>query len=141
MGIAVQIKGRDGRAAEVSPSGEIAVGPVRYSQSKFNAMDGTGAFTFFGPLPGQQFVITGMRLKAAASVSPSTEATVIVYEATASDSTTVARTVHQEPMLKDNAVTLLPLSLLVNEGVWLNGKTDDPTVNITIFGYYISALA
>ena len=34
---------------------------------------------------------------------------------------------------------LIGLNWLINEGVWLNAKTSDATVDLTIGGYYIDA--
>ncbi len=144
MGIAAQIVDGCGtsRKAKVTPSGELVTGPLSYSGTKFQAMNAADtAFHFYPPIPNSQFVITGLRIKATTGVSPNTDAVIIVYEANSATSTTADKILHQEGLLKGDAATLLPLALLVNQEKFLNAKTNDATVNITIMGYYIQASA
>ena len=43
-------------------------------------------------------------------------------------------------MTKNTVVSPTPLRILVNSGVWVNAKTDDATIHVTMFGYYIDKL-
>jgi len=87
----------------------------------------------------KKFVITGIVANADQQVSTNTGATVIVYEASAEDSTTVDKVLYQDDMIRNDRIVLLPLNILVNNGVYINAKTSDDDIHMTIFGYYINA--
>ena len=42
-------------------------------------------------------------------------------------------------MARLSVLPLVPLNLVIAEGAYLNAKTDDNTINMTIFGYYVPA--
>lgn len=128
------------RGVKVSATGELAVGPVEYDQSTFHAMAvDDQAYNFFAPLPGHEFIITGMRIKANTGVNPTSDATIIVYEASGPAATATDKILHEEAMVKSDSATIIGIRLRVAQGKWLNGKTDDNTVFMTIFGFYIEA--
>lgn len=125
-------------AARVSQYGELVIGRYAYDQSVYKelAVNDT-AYNFYVPVGGQQFVITGIRLKADQQVSATVDAAVIVYEASAPDTTTVDKVLHQEALVRGESASLLPLNLLVSGGKFVNAKTSDDDIHMTIFGYYI----
>ena len=131
----------DGRGtrnrAKVTSRGQVVTGAISYDDSVFKelAEDDT-AYNFYVPLAGQQFVVTGIILKGDKQIGAS-DATVVVYEATAIDSITEAKTLLSLAVADGDILTLLPLNLLVSKGVWLNAKTSDDDVHMTIMGYYI----
>ena len=129
------------RHAKISRSGEVATGPLAYDDTTFKELGAinTGV-NFYTPKPNQQFVITGMRIKANRSVSNTTDAEIIIYEASTSDTTTVDKTLHEEALIRGEGADLFPLHILVNEGKFINAKTDDASVFVTILGYYIEAI-
>lgn len=145
MPISVQL--RDGRGgknyhARVSSSGELAVGPVAYDLAVFNRLNAADtAFNFYEPLPGKQLVITGMRVKANRDVSNVTDATVIIHEADSPASTTVDRILHQDALIRGEGADLIPLNILVNEGAFVNAKTSEPSIFITIWAHFIEVVA
>lgn len=124
--------------AKVTQLGQLVVAPLAYDETEFRelAVDNT-AYNFYVPKSGKQFVITGIRAKADRQVSPTADADVVIYEAAAPDTTTVAKVLHQEAMVQGESIALLPLNILVNTGVWVNAKTTDDDIHMTIFGYYI----
>lgn len=123
--------------AAVTQLGQLVVAPLAYDKTEFRelAVKDT-AYNFYGPLPGKQFIITGIRAKADRQVSPTTDADVVIYEASAPDTATVDRILYQEAMVQGESFTL-PANILVNTGVWINAKTTDDDIHMTIFGYYI----
>lgn len=142
MGISVRVKGgRKGREVEVTSSGELVTAPLHYSETvhKELAVDAT-AYNFYGPKPGKQFVITGLIYNADQQVSNTAGAEVIIYEAGTVDTTTVDKVLHQDDMIRNDRVVAVPLYILVNGGKWINAKTSDDDVHMTIMGYYIDAL-
>ncbi len=140
--IAAQITGsRGGVIAKVTSSGELVVAPLAYSETQFKelAVDNT-AYNFYAPKPGKQFVITGIVAKADRDVATATDASVIVYEADKEDSLTVDKVLYQDAMVRGEKISLTGLKILVNPGVWLNAKTSDDDIHMTIMGYYIEEL-
>lgn len=132
------VSGSGAIAAKVTPRGELVVAPLSYSETVFKelAEDNT-AYNFYEPKPGKQFVITGIRAKADRDVSPTVDASVVIYEAESIDTTTESKVLHQEAMVKAESFTLLPVFILVNPGVWINAKTTDDDIHMTIMGYYV----
>ncbi len=139
MAIAVQLVGRDNRAAEVTPLGQLVVAARAYDEVVFKelAEDDT-AYNFYAPKPGQQFVITLLRAKADRDVSPTVDAAVVIYEADTDSTTTVDKVLHQEAMIKGESVTL-SMNLLVTAGKFVNAKTTDDDIHMTVMGYYVPA--
>lgn len=141
MTVAVGIEGsQSSQRVMVSRNGELAVAPLKYDDSVFKelATINTGV-NFYAPSPVQQFVITGMRIKANRDVSNTVDAEIIIYEAATSDTTTVDKILHQEALVRGEGADLFPLHILVSEGKFINAKTDDNSIFITILGYYIEA--
>ncbi len=140
--LTVQIAGGGkGDIANVTPGGEFVVAPLAYDETEFKelAEDDT-AYNFYGPKARQQFVLTGLLAYADKQVSGVTNATVIVYEATSEDTTTVDKVLLQFELGQNQSLPLPGLHILVNSGVWINAKTDDDDVHMTLFGYYIPKL-
>jgi len=140
MGVGVEItSGHRGRVAEVSAQGELLTRGFAYSDPQFQNMDVINtAYNFFVAKAGFRFVITGMVLDANRNVGAN-GASVIIYEATTAVTITVAKTIFEFDMVKQSSKTLFPLLVQTTEGVFVNGKTDDDDVLVTIMGYYITA--
>ena len=138
--VAFSIEG-NGITVRVTKSGELVVAPLAYSETKFVelAEDNTG-YNFFGPKSKKQFVITGINAKADRGVSTTVDAVVIVYEASTEDTTTVDKVLFQDAMVRGEKSELFPLNIFVNAGVWVNAKTSDDDIHMTIMGYYIDKL-
>lgn len=126
--------------ATVSRAGQLIVSTYDYDLTKFVILDvnDTG-YTFYSPKANFHFVITGIVAKADRGVSPTTDADVIVFEADDDSSATVDRTLFQLAMVQGDQVVLTPLNILVNEGKFVNAKTSDDDIYMTIMGYYIPA--
>ena len=131
----------EGNTVRVTPSGELVVAPLHYDETSFKELDpaNTG-FNFYEPLPGKQFVITAILLRADKDVSNVSDATVVIYESDSTDSTTVDKTLIQFAVVRDDIITSTPLRILVAEGTFINGKTTDAGIHMTITGYYIDKL-
>lgn len=131
----------DGRGTNnlacVSSNGQLITAPFKYDESKFVELDTINtAYNFYKAKAGEQFVITLIRAKADRDVSATADATVVIYEATASGTTTVSKILHQEAMIRGESITLRT-NLLVSEGFFVNAKTTDDDIYITIMGYYV----
>lgn len=128
----------NGQAVDISPDGELRASPVA-DKSKFLAIDDPGAaFSFFPPIVGQQFCITLMRYKAAFDVANNADAEVIIYQDDEIDGTAAAAAdiLHQDALVRGESATL-PALLLVDAGKFVNAKTSDATIPMTIMGHYV----
>ena len=100
------------------------------------AEDDTG-YNFYIPKSNKQFIITGISAKADKQVSSTVDAIVVVYEAGDNSTTVVDKVLIQLAMIQGDSVNLLPLNIIVNEGKYVNAKTTDDDIHMSIFGYYI----
>jgi len=135
----------DGRGtnsrARVSSIGQVTTGNYGFDETKFNLLDVVDtAYNFYAPKVGKQFVISGIIARANKLVSAVADATVIVYEATSTTTTTVSKVLLQLQMTETNIFTITSVNILVNEGKWVNAKTDDDDITMNILGYYIPKL-
>jgi hypothetical protein len=130
---------QNGIPARVTKSGELVVGQLSYDETFYNEMSATGtAYNFFVPKAGKQFIITGFL--AVSDKNITADAIVEIYEASGDSSTTVDKALPKFAMTKNAVVSPTPLRILVTEGVWVNAKTDDATIHLTMFGYYIDVV-
>ena len=138
MAMPVYIKGRRGKwIADVTPLGQLVTAPLAYDETEFRELaEPNVAYNFYKSKVGQQFVITGIRAKADRQVSATVDADVVIYEASAQDTTTVDKVLHQEAMIRGEDMTL-PMNVLVAAGKFVNAKTTDDDIHMTIFGFYI----
>jgi hypothetical protein len=142
--IRVQLYDGQGTAtvAGVNPIGGLIVAPYSYDQTEFNELAAVNtAYNFYVPQGDKKFVITGIFFRADKQVSGSADATVVVYEATSDSETTVDKVLMQFAATEGDILTISPLNILVNEGRWVNAKTDDDDIHMTITGYYVPSAA
>lgn len=128
-----------GYTAGVSKYGQLVTSPVDYSTTVSQKLDVINtAYNFVAPKSGHKIVITDIMLYANKNVG-ATDATVTVYTSDVGPTTTTVKdTILQTEMLKQTHRDLVGLNLIVNnEGHWLNAKTDDDDVFVTIGYYYV----
>jgi hypothetical protein len=128
-----------GTNAKVTARGQLVTSPLAFSDTASVTADviNTG-YNLWKPLSGKRFVVTDILLYANKNVG-ATDATVVLYEASADDSTTVDKTILNIEMPKNTSRDLVGLNLILTEGKWLNVKTDDDDIFATVMGYYVSA--
>ena len=128
--------GKDGLLG-VSDIGEAIVRPYDYDDTQSATMDAINtAFNLFVPASNKQFIITRAFVFADRSVSNTADATIILYEATSPTSITVSKILVQANLVRFGSLSG-NLNLKVNPGMFINAKTDDATVIITVMGYRI----
>jgi hypothetical protein len=131
---------QDGNKVKVTSSGELVTSSLEYDLTKYQEMSATGtAYNFYEPEPRKQFIITGFL--AVSDKNITADAIVEIYEADSVSSTTVSKALPKFALTKNAIASPTPLRILVNEGVWVNAKTDDATIHLTMFGYYIDSLS
>lgn len=136
----VRIKdSRSGYEAYVTRYNQLVIGQLDFDSASYKELDVINtAYNFYKPEAGKNFIITFIDIQADKQVSSSVSADVVIYEASAPDTTTVDKIIYQTGLAQDQAKAL-PVQLLVNEGKFVNGKTTDDDVHINIFGYYVDA--
>jgi len=130
-----------GNRAKILSTGALVVSPPDYDDAIFNTLDvaGTG-YTYFKPLSGKQFVMTGAVAFADKDVSDNTDTVIVIYESDGASSTTEDKVLLQFGMGKLTSLHIAPLNILLNKGKWLNAKTGDDDIHMTITGYYINEI-
>jgi len=140
-GIPVRIAGQGGRQATVSSVGALVTSPWAYDETVFNELaESDTAYSFYKPRVEEQLVLTGIYAVADKQVSGSVSASVVIYETTSIDSTTVSKVLLQTAMVQDQIQLFAPLNILVKEGAFVNAKTTDDDVHMTITGYFLPAV-
>jgi len=94
------------------------------------------AFNFYIAKTKQRFVIVGLILNTNKDIGVN-GAIIDIYEANTNDSTTIDKQILKLNLLKNQTTTVIPILFGVTEGKFVNGKTDDTIVNVSIVGYYI----
>lgn len=129
--------GGTGNKALVTEFGQLVVGPIAYSSSATQKLElNDTAYNFIAPKKGKNIVITDILLYANRSVGVN-DATVEIYEADAVDELIVSDTIIKTEMVKQTSRDLTGLNLITKGGKWINAKTDDDDVFVTIMFYYI----
>lgn len=123
-----------GQYAGVTPIGELLLAGYGNlnNRTSFQTLT-TNTANFFGPIVGQQFVITSLTMDG-------NNTDVVIFEAPTISSATVDKvlwTMH----LRATTNLFVPLSfggfLPVSQGEYVNATNSAGTTNITIAGYYI----
>ena len=131
----------DGRGtshkALVTEYGQLVTGSISYSTPVARTLLLVDtAYNFVTQISGKRIVITEMLLYANKGVGVN-DATVEIYEAEGATETTISKSIISTEMLKQTSRDLISLNMIVGEGKWVNAKTDDNTIFVTIMYYYI----
>jgi ribosomal protein S5 len=127
-----------GHLARVTHAGELITVRGNYDSTFNAAMTSINtAYNLVGPKAGQQFIVTGVVLNADKNVSATDGAIAELYEATSDTTTTASKTLLTLNIGKNTTVPLTGILIQTTKGVYVNAKTDDATVNITLLGYYL----
>lgn len=142
----VEIKLADGHGdpnhAKITHIGQLVVAPYAYDLVESNELaEPDTAYNFYKPVANWQFIITGIVAKADKQVSNQVDAAVIIYESEEVLSTTIDKVIFPLDMVEGDLVTLGPLNIIINEGKFINAKTTDDDIHMTITGYYIPKVA
>tara|TARA_R110000772_G_scaffold99814_1_gene199784 strand:+ start:444 stop:863 length:420 start_codon:yes stop_codon:yes gene_type:complete len=126
-----------GVKARVSEFGQLAVAPLAYSKPSFKKLTVVNtAYSFIAPEEGHQIVITDIILTANKAVGTN-DATIDIYEAESPTTTVITTSIIELEMIKQSNLVLTGLNLLIPQGLWVNAKTDDNDVFVTIMFYRV----
>lgn len=132
-------KGRENEAS-ISGNGELITRAFDYSDSSFQTIDAANtAFNFFKPKDGFQFVITGVVISGNKDIGVN-GAVLTLYTATTATSTTAVKTPFEVEVPKSTVLPFIIPNVIAGEEIFLNGKADDTTVRVGLFGYFVPAL-
>lgn len=137
--IEVTIKSTEtGKTVRINNFGLLTVGPFDFSTPIFRSLNSDNtAFNFFKPRAGFKFVITDVIADADRNIGVN-GAVVDIYEASASDSTTIDTQILKFEMPKSTDKVLTSLNFITtDEGKFINAKSDDSNVLLTISGFFI----
>lgn len=130
------IDGETSVPAKVTPSGQLVVSPIDYSVPSSETLSSTGtAFNIIEPMHGKNIIITDIVVSADKNVSSTTPADIVLYEAESFDTITVFKTILAPQLVRSSNIVLTGLNMFVPAGLWVNAKTDDATVLITVMFY------
>jgi hypothetical protein len=139
MGMPSYLVGQNGKVVRVNSNGELSITDGPYDKVVFNELDLINtAYNFFPPNGEEQFVLTGFLAFADKQVSSTTNATVIIYEASSPDSATVDKVLVQFELGQNQSIPFPSIRILASKGVYINAKTDDDDIHMTIFGHYVN---
>lgn len=128
---------RTGNAARVTEFGQLAVAPLDFSTPVQNDLTVVNtAVNFIAPVAGQSVIITDILISSDRNVGVN-GAVVDIYQALADDTTTIDSEILKAEMVKQTARDLTGLNFIVPSGKWVNAKTDDTGVSITIAFYRV----
>lgn len=132
------VDSKDGVTARVTRFGQLVVAPLAYSEPIAQELDATDtAFNFLAPESGKNIVITDIIVSTGQLVSPTDPAEIEIYEADADDSLDILQGIVSPRLVRAGSLVLTGLNLLVPEGRWVNAKTDDASIFITIMFYRV----
>lgn len=128
-----------GKTAIVTKFGQLVTAPLQYSTPVADEIDvANTAFNFIGPEQDQSIVITDIILSADRLVGVN-GADIVVYEAVDDITLTEDQIILDVDMIKQTTLTLNGLNLIVPEGKFVNVKSDDTNIKITIMFYRVPA--
>ena len=143
MSISAKIMGGQGsrNLAEVSKRGQLIVAPIDFNEALYESMNVPNvAFNFVLPIASKQFVIDGAIFSSDKNVSSTNGAVIEIYEASSPTSITPSKTILTIDLGRLDRGNVTGLNIITSAGVWINGKTDDATTNVTILGYYVNTI-
>lgn len=128
------------QGAKVSKGGELAVGPASNDERQFNSLATINtAFNFYSPKNNRVFVITAVLAFADKDISDASTTIVIVYGATAAASIAVVGQPFEFGMAKLSVFHPTGLRVVIAKGLFVNAKTDDNNILMTVLGHYEDA--
>lgn len=138
MAVPCRLVGQNGQLVTVNEAGEIQVAQGAYDLAVFNELDTVNtAYNFYAPNGSKQFILTGFLIYGDKQVSSSTNATVVIYEADQPDTTTESRVLVQVEVGQNQSIPFPNIRILSSRGVYINAKTSDDDIHMTIFGHYV----
>lgn len=123
---------------KVTKSGQLVTSPIEYSAPVSLNLDTVDtAFNFITPEHGKSIVITDIIASADKIVSGTTPADIVIYESDSATSLTELAVIVRPQLTRANNFILTGLNLITPNGVWINAKSSDNNVLVTLMFYRI----
>lgn len=123
-------------AVGVSENGEMHVAPLHHNQSIHYKMDTINtAYTFAEIQTGKEMHLENILIYANKGVGTN-DATVTIYTSLEANSLIIEDTIMEFEIPKYGTRDLIGLNLRLGGGVYLNAKTDDNDIFLTMMGFY-----
>ena len=130
--------GDTSRVAKVTQFGELVTAPISYSDAASQNLNTVGqAFNLATPEHGNGIVITQVIASANSNVSNTVPADIVIYESDSQLSLDELDVVVRPQLTRARNFILSGLNLLVPPGRWVNAKTSDGDILLTIMFYRI----
>jgi hypothetical protein len=130
-----------GKRAKFNQLGQLETAPGEFDLPKFNSLAvNDQAYNYYTPIPSYQFIITGILAFATKDVADNTDTSIIIYEATTPSTATASKVILQFGMGQLTVLPMPGIRLLVSEGVYINAKVDDATVDLNLFGHFVPTI-
>lgn len=134
MSVPVKIKG-----VKVTKDGALVTSPSEYDIPFYHEMNvDDQVYNFVLPLAHKQFVFTGFL--AVSNKDVQADAVIEIYSANSPTSSDAIGAPVKFALTKNQEVSPTPLRILVKNGVWINAKTTDATIHLTMFGNFIDQI-
>ena len=122
----------------ITTAGQIVTGNLAFDLTKFVKLDvATTVYNFYKPKAGLQFIISGIIATGNKSIAANAEALVEIYEGSSITDATVDKELITFGLTQSTVLPMFPLNILVSEGKFVNARTSDDDVFLTVVGYYI----
>lgn len=125
----------------ITTAGQLVTGNLAFDLTEFAelAVDNQ-VYNFYKPRAGLQFVISGIIATANKSVAANAEAFVEIYEGSSISDGTADKALISFVLTQSTVLPMFPLNILVSEGKFVNARTDDNSIFLTVIGYYIPSI-
>jgi len=121
---------------KVTSNGELVTAPFNFDMGLRKVLNATNtAFNHVVPKSGEKFIVTGLIVNADKNVTSSAVAE--FYEADSPTNTTASTGLLTIDVPKNETVVITGIRMETSQGVYLNSKTDDATVNFMILGFFV----
>jgi len=132
------IGSRNSNRAKVTKFGQLVTAPLQYSTPVSVELDVINtAFNLLTPASGQSVVITDIIVSADRNVSTTTPANIVIYQALEADLLLPDKTIVRPQLVRSGNASYIGLNMIVDEGKWVNARTDDVGVLVTIMFYLV----
>ncbi len=127
-----------GMTAKVGLDNALAVSPSQSSKTHNATLDVDATpVEIVAAKGGFIFCITGIILTGNKGISTSVDALVDIYTSTDSASATAVTTILSIPIARSSQTVITGVLLETEAGHFINGKTSDDDVLVTILGFYV----
>ena len=125
-------------SARVTKYGQLVVSPLSYGEPiEIDLAVINTAYNFIEPKAAHSIVITDIIVFADKGVSQTDPAEIDIYQADAPDTLTISKAILKPKLLRGGAFSAVGLNMIVPEGKWINAKTNDNIISVTIVYYRV----